>query len=52
MACAGRIANGVERIEQPVYPMVGGINIILGDIVPDVIQVAVGILAQNILRHA
>jgi hypothetical protein len=52
MAYAGRVANGVERIEQPVYPLVGGVNTILGDIVPDVIQVAVGIIAQNILRHA
>jgi hypothetical protein len=52
MAHTGRVANGVERLEQPAYPLVGGVNIILGDIVPNAIQVAVGILAQNILRHA
>src|SRR6266536_78396 len=52
MAYAGRVADGVKRIEQLAYPLVGGVNIILGDIVPNVIQVAVGILAQNILRHA
>jgi len=34
------------------YPLVGGVNIILGDIVPDAIQVPVGIIAQDILRHA
>jgi hypothetical protein len=52
MAYARRAANSVERIEQPAYPLVGGINIISGDKVPYAIQVAVGILAQNILRHA
>src|SRR5208282_431194 len=52
MAYAGRVANGVERIEQPANPLVGGVNTTLGDIVPYAIQVAVGILAQNILRHA
>src|ERR1017187_515838 len=51
MAYARRVANGVKRIEQPAYPLVGGVNVILGDIVPDVIQIPVGIFAQNILRH-
>jgi hypothetical protein len=31
MTYAGRVANGVKRIEQPAYPLVGGVNIILGD---------------------
>ena len=51
MAYTGRAANGVKRIEQPAYPLVSGVNIILGDMVPDAIQVAVGIIAQDILRH-
>jgi hypothetical protein len=38
----GRLANGVKRLEQLGYPRVGGIGTILGDVVPDAIQVPVG----------
>lgn len=49
---SGGVANGVERIEEPPYPLVGGVNIVVRDVIPDAIEVAVGIFAQNILRHA
>jgi hypothetical protein len=45
MAYARRVADGVKRIEQPADPLVGGVNIILGDIVPDAIQIPIGIIA-------
>ena len=51
MAYARRVADGVKRIEQSADPLVGGVNIILGDIVPDAIQIPIGIIAQDILRH-
>jgi hypothetical protein len=41
----------LKGIEKPGYPMVSSVNIILGDIFPDVIHVAVGIIAQDILHH-
>jgi hypothetical protein len=34
----------VRIIEQPADPLVGGVNIILGDIVPDAIQIPIGII--------
>jgi len=44
---------GVSPMASNAYPPVGGVNIILGDVIPDAIQVAVGILAQDmLLRHA
>jgi len=52
MAYAGRVTNGVKRIEQLAYPPVGSVNIVRGNIVPYVIQIAVGILAQDITRNA
>jgi hypothetical protein len=39
MAYARRVADAVKRIERPADPLVGGVNIILGDIVPDAIQI-------------
>ena len=51
MAYARRVANGVKRVEQFGYPPVGGVDIILGDIVPDAIQVAVGIPTEDITRQ-
>ena len=38
---------GVSPMASNAYPPVGGVNIILGDVIPDAIQVAVGILAQD-----
>lgn len=52
MTDAGRFANGLKRVEQLVDPSVGGVKIVLGDIVLYAIQVAVGILAQDVTRHA
>ncbi len=37
MANAGRVSDGIERIEQLAYPLVGLVNTILGYIVPDAI---------------
>jgi hypothetical protein len=51
MAYARRVGDGIKRIEQPANPLVGGVNIILGDLVPDTIQIPIGIIAQDILRH-
>lgn len=51
MAYAGRVADGFKGIEEPGYPLIRGVNIVLGDIVPDAIQVPVGIIAQDILCH-
>src|SRR5882672_4439019 len=52
MAYAGRRSDGVKRIEQPADPLVRSINTILSDIVPDAIQILIGIAAQDISRHA
>jgi hypothetical protein len=47
MSYAGRVTNGIRRIEQLAYPSVGGVNIIRGDIVPYDIEIAVGILVKK-----
>jgi hypothetical protein len=51
MAYAGRVADGFKGIEEPGYPLIRGVNIVLGDIVPDAIQVPVGIIAQDTVSH-
>lgn len=45
---AGRTAERFKRVEQLAYPPVGGVNVIRGDVAPDLIKIAVGIDAEDI----
>ena len=41
MADAGCPRDGLKRIKQSTYPAVGSVDIVLGDVFPDVVQIKV-----------
>ena len=51
MPNAGALAQGLEGIKDFCYPPVGRVDVVLGDVFPDLLQVTVGIDAKNITAH-
>src|SRR5271169_6254557 len=41
-----------KSIEELAYPAVGGVDVIPGDVFPDIIKVKVGIGAKDVVAHA
>ncbi len=51
MADARCQSDALKRIKQFTYPAVGSVDIVLGDVFLDVVQIKVGIFAENIPIH-
>ena len=52
MAHAWGLPESFESVEEFAYPAVGGVDVVPGDVFPDIIQVKVSIGAKDVVAHA
>jgi hypothetical protein len=52
MAHSGIASQSLERVKELVNPAIRRVNIVLGDVLPNLIEIEIGAFAEDTLAHA